>query len=107
MFHAFTLAFIARAVDHHRGVFDDRSQNRNFEKFLLCQRPDLVWYSKTNSGNVEIGGVIAQIDVCLIGADVFSTIYLVGNVVQFTKSPCPELQKKVAYVSESFTQQER
>ena len=65
--------------------------------------PNLRRHRKTNSRNVEIGCMVANVDIGLAGMNVFLANNFVGNKIKLTESPGPEFEKLIAYRSVFLT----
>ena len=107
MSHAFFPAFIAGPVDDNTGRLDNPTKYRDVLKFFFSQRPDLCGHGQANTGDVQVGGVVAGIDIGLSRADVFFSNDSIGDKIEFAKRPGPKFEELIADRTVLFSDQER
>ena len=107
MGHAFFPAFIAGPVNDNAGRLDNPAKDRDVLKFFFSQWPDLCGHGQANTRDVQVGRVIAGIDIGLSRADVFFPDDPIGNKIEFAERPRPKFEKLIADRTVLFTDHER
>ena len=107
MSHTFFPAFDTGPVNNNASWLDNPAKDGDVLKFFFSQWPDLGGHGQANAGDVQIGGVIAGIDIGLSGADVFFSDDLIGDKIQFAEGPRPQFQELIADGAVLFSDQER
>ena len=93
MGHALFPALDAGPVNNNASRLDNPTKDGDVLKFLFCQWPDLGGHGQANAGYVQVGGVVAGIDIGLSRADVFFADDPIGDEIEFAKRPGPKFEE--------------
>ena len=107
MVHAFAPAFIAGSIDNDRGILGNPAKDRNFFKFFFSQGSDLCGNCQAHAWNVQVGGVVANINVGLAGMNVFFPEDFIGNAIQLAEGPGPKFQELITDRAVFLAEKER
>ena len=107
MGHTFFPAFDAGPVNNNACRPDNPAKDGDVLKFFFSQWPDLGGHCQANARDVQIGGMIAGVDIGFSCADVFFSDDLIGDKIQFAEGPRPQFQELIADRTVLFSDQER
>ena len=106
MGHAFFPALDTGPVNDNASGFDNPAKDGDVLKFFFSQWPDLGGHGQANAGDVQIGGVIAGIDIGLSRSDVFFSDDPIRDKIEFAKRPGPKFEELVTDRTVFFSDQE-
>ena len=106
MGHAFFPAFIAWTVNDNTSRLDYPAKYGDVLKFFFSQRSDLCGHGQANTGDVQVGRVVAGIDIGLSRLDVFFSDDPIRDKIEFAKRPGPEFEELITDRTVFFSDQE-